>query len=308
MSGKVAGSIGIGGVFLFLGVVILGPRLAPRLIRMIGGWLPSVKGVTGRLAVDNATRSPKRTAATTTSLILALTLIGIITVVLSSFTASFNAAVSEGFKGDFQLSAGNSGAVLSPALAARLEKLPQLSAVGGLSVGAGAVLGQGDLVWGADGPGLKQTLDFGVNNGDLDQLVGPNAIALSSERPASLFDKPVGSTIPLAFPSGLTHTFTVVATYDQPGLIGQGLDAKYMLSRAAFAKFEPAQVQTDLRILVKAAPGVSAAQRRGRGRQQVTTAFPTAEVQSLKQIQTGPEQAARQRAQVRARAARACRC
>jgi putative ABC transport system permease protein len=284
ISSQQAASVGIGALFLFVAIVVLGPRLSPLLIKGIGGWLPSVSKVTGRLARDNALRNPRRTASTATSLILALTLISVITIFFSSFTASINAAVSKGFKGDFQLSAaGNGTGTLPLQLADKLDQLPQLQAVSGLSVGTAALLNKGDIVWGTDGPALKKTLDIGVNTGDLDRLVGRQTIALDSGL-ATLFDKPVGSSISLSFPSGAVHSFTVVATYTQGDLIGQGLDAKLLLPRNAFSAFEPAQVQTDLRILVKRAPGVSAAEARA-AVTKASAAFPTAQIQSLKEIQ-----------------------
>ena len=282
-TGKKALPIGLGALALFIAIVVLGPRLAPIIVRVVGAWLPSVKGLTGRLARDNAVRSPKRTASTATSLILALALVSILTIMLSSFTASINAAVSKGFIGDYQVSAGFSGATLSPDLRTKLEKLPQIGAVGGISVGAGSIFGKGVLVWGTDGPGLKQTLDLGVDQGDLAQLVGTDTIALDSGL-AKLFNLPVGGSMALGFPSGEVKHFKVVATYTEAGLIGQGASAKFLLPRAAFSAFEPPQARADLRVLVKAAPGVSKAD----ARRAVTLAikqFPTAKVESLKEIQ-----------------------
>ena len=283
ISGKKAPPIGVGAVCLFITIVIFGPRLASPIIKVIGAWLPKVKGVTGQLARDNAMRNPRRTASTAIALILALTLVAALTIVFSSFTASINAAVTKGFKGDFQLSAGFSGAGLSPELASRLEKVPQVDGVAGLSFGTASLLGKGVTVWGTDGPGLKRVLDIGVDQGDLDRLVGDDTIALD-RGVSDLFKLPIGSKLTLGFPSGQTQAFTVVATYTEAGLIGQGADAKFLLPRAAFARFEPAQAQTDLRVMVKAAKGVSVSAART-AVEQASKDFPTAKVQSLKEIQ-----------------------
>ncbi|HET9423388.1 MAG TPA: ABC transporter permease [Nocardioides sp.] len=56
----------------FTGVLVLGPVLVPALIRVAGRLLG--RGATGRLATDNAVRNPRRTAATTASLLVGVTL------------------------------------------------------------------------------------------------------------------------------------------------------------------------------------------------------------------------------------------
>nr|AGS49752.1 hypothetical protein [uncultured bacterium esnapd15] len=59
-----------GGGLVFTGVLLFGPVLVPRLIRLTGGLL----GPAGRLATNNAVRNPRRTAATTASLLVGVTL------------------------------------------------------------------------------------------------------------------------------------------------------------------------------------------------------------------------------------------
>jgi putative ABC transport system permease protein len=59
-----------GGGSAFVGVLLFGPVLVPRLIRIIGAPL----GPTGRLATANAVRNPRRTATTTASLLVGVTL------------------------------------------------------------------------------------------------------------------------------------------------------------------------------------------------------------------------------------------
>lgn len=270
-----------GVVLLFAGVVVLGPRLAPILTRGLGAWLPSVKGLTGRLARENAMRSPKRTASTATSLILAITLVGTLTIFLTSFTATINAAVTKGFKGDFQISAGGFTG-LSPTLASTVRDLPQVDAVAGLSAGTAALDGDGINVWGTDGPDLAKLLDIKVDKGSLDQLTGADTMALDSDTAAKK-RLPVGSSVLLSFADGQRQRFKVVATYAQGGQIGQGASSNYLLPRAAFTKFEPAASQSDLRVLVKGKGGVSDGELRA-VLDKVSDDYPTAKVQSLAEI------------------------
>jgi putative ABC transport system permease protein len=59
-----------GGASVFTGVLLFGPVLVPRLVRVTGALL----GPPGRLATENAVRNPRRTAATTAALLVGVTL------------------------------------------------------------------------------------------------------------------------------------------------------------------------------------------------------------------------------------------
>ena len=68
------GPVLVAGAVSFLGVLLLGPVLVPRLVRLLG--LPvRLFGVPGRLAASNAVRNPHRTAATAGSLLIGVTLL-----------------------------------------------------------------------------------------------------------------------------------------------------------------------------------------------------------------------------------------
>src|SRR5690606_29512044 len=88
-------------LLLVIAAITLGPVLAAPTVRIIGAWVPKVKGLTGRLAVENAARSPKRTAATAASLIIGVALVSFITVFTASARATTDAALDRGFRGDF---------------------------------------------------------------------------------------------------------------------------------------------------------------------------------------------------------------
>jgi putative ABC transport system permease protein len=63
----------VGGVVSFSGVLLLGPVLVPALLRLAGRVLGGT-GVATRLAAANAVRNPRRSAATTASLLVGVTL------------------------------------------------------------------------------------------------------------------------------------------------------------------------------------------------------------------------------------------
>ena len=76
-----------GGGSVFTGVLLFGPVLVPRLVRVTGALL----GPAARLATENAVRNPRRTAATTAALLVGVTLT---TAVLTGM-ATWRAAMDE---------------------------------------------------------------------------------------------------------------------------------------------------------------------------------------------------------------------
>ncbi len=81
-----------GGSASFTGVLLLGPVLVPALIRLAGAPAGQVLGSSGRLATSNAVRNPRRTAATTASLLIGVTLT---TAVVTGLASSRGAVVEE---------------------------------------------------------------------------------------------------------------------------------------------------------------------------------------------------------------------
>ena len=122
--------VGLGVLLVFLGVSVLGRTIALPLSRVIGAPLPRIKGVTGTLARENTMRNPKRTAASASALMIGVGLIAFISIFASSAKASINATIDRTFAGDFVINsgAGSSGGGVAPALAQRLNALPQVAA------------------------------------------------------------------------------------------------------------------------------------------------------------------------------------
>ena len=68
--------IGLGAVVIVLGVFVLGPVLVRPAIRLLGAPIAR-SGVTGAYARENARRTPKRTAATASALMIGVALVGL---------------------------------------------------------------------------------------------------------------------------------------------------------------------------------------------------------------------------------------
>ena len=94
-------TVGLGALLIIIGAIVIGPVLAGPSSKALGAPLPRLRGVTGRLAAENAARSPKRTSATASALLIGVALVAFITVFAASATKSVEAEVGRGFAADF---------------------------------------------------------------------------------------------------------------------------------------------------------------------------------------------------------------
>lgn len=222
---------GAGGVLALAAFVVLGPVASGSAVRVLGGPLVRLRGVTGALAVRNALRSPKRTAATASALMIGVAVVSLFTVFGASLKATMDQTVSRSFAGDVAVSApsfGAGGSGVSPRLAPAIAGLPEVANAVGLGQGVADVDGQGRTLTVTDPARLAASFDLGTVGGSLDSL-GTRGIAVSDTEAEKNGWRP-GSTTTLAFTDGRRQSFTVRAVYEQSELAGD-----YVVSRAAWA-------------------------------------------------------------------------
>ena len=105
--GGAASLVGLGAFLVFMGVVVLSPIISRSVVGVLGTPVKSVAGTTGRLAVENAQRNRRRTAATASALMIGLALVSAISVIAASTTASINGVIDDQFKLDLLVETGD---------------------------------------------------------------------------------------------------------------------------------------------------------------------------------------------------------
>ncbi|SFT97236.1 putative ABC transport system permease protein [Geodermatophilus amargosae] len=106
-----------GGAASFLGVVLLAQRAVPPVVAAAGRALGRVGGVPGRMAAGNASRNPRRTAATATALLIGVTLTTAMVVGAASTRATAQAGLDAAYPADVEIGAyGELPASLLPRL------------------------------------------------------------------------------------------------------------------------------------------------------------------------------------------------
>ena len=247
--------VGIGLALLVLGVLVLGPITAKPLALAVGSWIPAIKGVTGKLARQNAVRSPRRTAATAAALIIGVALVSFITIFASSTKASINKAINGGFEGDYivQTASRFNPVGVPQSVTKELTKVDGVKGVTAVTFTEGQLTLPGGGKKGAFVAGIDPTTSAGIFTFDMakgqltDLKPGGMLVDKAVARDNSV---KVGDKITVLSGSGRSATFTVAGISDSPALLGQ-----WTINRADTAKLtaEP----TDFLIGISLKPGVS---------------------------------------------------
>ncbi|MET0902682.1 MAG: ABC transporter permease, partial [Acidimicrobiales bacterium] len=125
--------VAIGALLFVVASILVGPIFAGPFLRLAAPGVSKASGVTGKLAVENAARSPKRTAATASALLIGVALVALLLVFGDSAKASIDKEVSRGFSGDFVVMSdagpfsGFSG--FSPSIADEVADVPGVDQV-----------------------------------------------------------------------------------------------------------------------------------------------------------------------------------
>jgi putative ABC transport system permease protein len=263
--------VGVGGAVVFLGVTVLGPLLARPVSRLVGAPLAWLGRMPGTLARANALRNPKRTAATAAALMIGVGLVGFATIVAASSKASTAAYLDRVFTADFVVESGSFGpGGLSPDLAGRLERLPEVKAAAGVRQGLAVVDGARADLMAVDPASYAKIVDLGVTSGRLQDLDADGIAVLDTVATAKGWS--VGDRVPVRFPETGQQRLTVAAIYHTSvGGVG-GYLVGLPVHQANFVR------QVDARVFVDRADGVSAADART-AIERVLADYPTATLQ-----------------------------
>ena len=247
--------LGVGAVTTIIGVFVLGPVIAGPVMRVVGIPIARLSGTTGRLAVENAKRSPKRTSATASALMIGVALVSFITILATSTKDSVSDTVGKSLRADYVIGSGGFGGTgLSPTLGAEVAKLPEVSAVSPVRttpVGVGAGSSQ---VVAVETSTIERLFDLKVTAGRITDVTGQSVAMKASKAAGNGIG--IGDTIGFTFARTGPVDLTVRALYDEalPNVAGDG----YLIGMDTYE----ANVtdQFDLQLYVKAADGIGPAQ------------------------------------------------
>ncbi|HEX7659530.1 MAG TPA: FtsX-like permease family protein [Pseudonocardiaceae bacterium] len=246
-----ASTAGPASVLFAIGLALLAPGLTKAMVLALGWPLRWVSGLSGYLAVRNATTNTVRMAGAVTPIVL---LIGIATGTL--YMQSTEDAVSargyaNSMRADYLLGSTTGG--FAPGVLGAVRALPGVAGASELVTSTGFVDSDGGstiTMRGVSANGVERTLSVDPVAGSLTGLTG-DTIALS-DRQASTYGVKVGDTLPIHFGDGVAAHPRVVALYaDDPN------QEFLLLPAETLAPHTTAGLPT--RIMVRAAPGADTA-------------------------------------------------
>jgi putative ABC transport system permease protein len=253
-----------------VGIFILGPLLAAPVARLLGYPLERLRGVTGRLARENATRNPTRTARTAAALMIGVALVAGVTVLAASLRASIRDIIAAQFVGDLVVDSGSFGdGGLSPQLTDELNQLPEVASATGIRIALAEIEGDGAFVSAVDPETAFALFDVGIVAGEPEDLTDSSIFLL--ERRAESLGVGLGDTIEARFLDGSTRSLTVSGLYTEPQLAGN-----QVISHSLAEQVSPQQF--DLTTFVLLADGVGIEQARP-AIEAVTDRYPNATLQ-----------------------------
>ncbi len=275
--------VGGGALVTFLGVAVLGPVVAGPISNLIGSPVARFKGVTGRLARQNATRNPKRTSSTAAALMIGVGLMAFFSIFAASATASVNQTIDSQFHGQFFIDSGQSpgadGAGLPQSVVTAVRATPGVTAALPVKLGNVELAGSADQIPGFDPDVLPKLGDIDVRQGSLAAL-GPHQIAVS-QKYADDNGLRIGSRISARFLDPRPIELTVAVIYHDADLVGEAF-----LSLAGFdAHFPGYQTQ---QIYVAAQSSQLASVRTALDR--ITAPYPTAKVEDVAEFKASQTQ------------------
>ena len=125
--------LGIGILFVFAGVIIIGPAIAKPVALTLGRPIERWRGITGGMARQNAARNPKRTARTAAPVLIGVALVTAFTAFAASLRAEIRNTIGSSFRGDYALSVDSQGFGGIPiSVTDQIGKLPQVKQATGI--------------------------------------------------------------------------------------------------------------------------------------------------------------------------------
>ena len=206
-------SLGIGAGVVFVAVAVLSPLIAGPAVAALAQPLPRIFRTPGRLARDNAARSPRRTAATAVALTIGLALVAMVLVVGQSLKDTFSENLSSAVRADYLISAQNISGVPKTltedlrdagqgAVVSLDEDVVQIAS----PVAPGRLEETGITV--TDLAQISEVANLGVTDGSLSSI-DPTSELLVNDEVADDWGLSVGDEVEITLISGETLTMTV---------------------------------------------------------------------------------------------------
>lgn len=239
--------IGAGAVIWVITVAVMAPVLGKPVLLFFRAVFGAVFGTPGRLAGENALRSPRRTGVTASALMIGLAVVSAVGVLASSLSATSDKLVDDQFTTDFLVSSPN----FQGFSAAIGDEMAKVDGVGSVSrqQGTPAVVGKPQdkdvqYVFGLDREFFEQ---YTLTAVDGSVSLGPGEVLLN-QTTANRLGKGVGDTLELTFPGNKSAEAKVSGVFEDTPIAGSINVPLETLAKAGLKR-------TDNSVSINVAPG-----------------------------------------------------
>ena len=214
-------AVGAGAVAVFVGVALLSPLLTRPVLTLLGAPLGRARGVPGELARQNAMRNPRRTATTASALMIGVGLVGFVTVLGASMTASLTDAIDDVYRLDLDVRS-TAFQPISPDIGDEIAELEEVDLALTQRMGQFQHDGQDRFLVGVEMERLTDIYAIEFVEGSL-EAVGAGGIALADSLAGS-DDVGLGDAYEVTFPATGDATLEVTGVFD-----GRSIDVPAMI-------------------------------------------------------------------------------
>ena len=263
-----------GTVLVFIGTAMFSSRLVRPIASLVGRPMERLRGVSGQLARENATRNTGRTASTAAALMIGLALVAGVTIFAAGIKKSVNSAIDSSVKAGLVVE-NKDGFTSIPAAAGKaVRQVPGVAASSEIRLSQAKVAGVSGTpdVSGVDAATLPSVYKVDWKKGSdatLQRLDGNNVIVSQSWSKSK--HKTVGQQLQITTQSGNHATYTIIGTYkNNVHFLGD-----LAVSNATLAR--DFKVTEDQFVMFGLKPGANADQVQGQASHILAAQFPNAQ-------------------------------
>ena len=266
--------VGLGAVLIFVGVAMLAPAVARPMASVIGRPLARLLGTSGRLGRENSMRSPRRTAQTSSALMVGLALVSAIAVFGASLSRSATASVDNAISANLIISTTSAGGTgsFSTTVPKAASSVPGVTATNTVYGDQFEVRGSLESILGLGTQNLSQTVILNMTSGSSRALSAGDLLIDTTT--ASSDHLIVGDTVPVRFALTGRMTMRIGGIYQPNALAG-----KYLVSDAFFLRHFQNPLPGAVLLKTDGSPGVQ------QGVTKALAAYPNVQVQSRAQFE-----------------------
>jgi putative ABC transport system permease protein len=248
-TGQTLALLGAGSLALFIGIAYLAPLLVRPVAGAIGAPLARMRGVPGRLARENAIRSPRRTASTAAALMIGVALIAAVAVIAASFKASGEASIVGSVNAQLLVVDNSSQGGFTSDVVAPLRRDPRVADVTEVRAGSVVIASANQSLLAVDTSAIDHTVIFDMVSGDPGSISDARNV-LVDDTTAKARGWTTGTTLRSQFPYARTATTKRIGGVYR----GNALISGFVVSLATYAVNFP-NPQQDIAILADPGTG-----------------------------------------------------